>query len=114
MFGPKQNISPYFLSYFQEVPVHLPYIFGKILMIFEYENVYKMKNKPDPAILRTSFYPIKSPEEHANLMRLSLILTTLKPLLQAVKSHFYLPSLHSTKKAGERGCFLLLCQKCAL
>jgi hypothetical protein len=41
---------------------------------FKYENVHKMKNKPDPALLRTSFhiYRMKSKKGFQNIMRLSL------------------------------------------
>jgi hypothetical protein len=44
----------------------------KTFLTFEYENVHKMINKPDPAMLRLFIYALKSQKEHPNLMRLSL------------------------------------------
>jgi hypothetical protein len=39
----------------------------------KYENVQKMKNKPDPTLLRTSYLSNEIKKGYQNLMRLSLL-----------------------------------------
>jgi hypothetical protein len=49
------------------------YFEGQLLKKFIYENVIKMKNKPDPALSGGSYlYSMKSKKGHQNLVRLFL------------------------------------------